>query len=202
MAFKIGGWLGGAWERNRDAAGKTLKALAPLASLIPLVGPLGAAGWGALAGSLGTAAQRGTNIGDILASGAASGASAAAGNKFMGGKASTTVGEKLKAAGSNLKAAPGQLKSFLTGGGAASPVPSAPGVAPQAVPWFRNPAVISTALETAGGLPKTFAEAEQAKATAERTRGATALDAYDLQQKRLSDAALNEMLKRIRSGGM
>lgn len=200
MGLKIGGWLGGAWERNRDAAGKTLKALAPLAAFIPGVGIPLAAAIGAGAGALGTAAQRGTNIGDILKGGAASGA-AAGGAKYIGGL------KPVKTFGSQT----GKIaRSIWSGAPEAVVEEGAKGAARTGLRGIlTNPAVIGPALEQFGQRPKTLAEAEQAyadaeasRATAERTRGATALDAFDLEQKRKSDAALNEMLKRIRSGGM
>ncbi len=93
-----GGFFDQLADRNQNFTGNLLKNVAPLAALIPGVGPLAAAGLAAAAGGLGKSIQKGSNLGQDLGQGLTSGveglgaSSLAGGLGGLGNAASTAAG--------------------------------------------------------------------------------------------------------------
>lgn len=63
-------WVSDLWDRNRNSIGNAVKNISPALAFVPGLGIAGAFAGGAL----GRAAQKGTNLGDILKSGASNAA--------------------------------------------------------------------------------------------------------------------------------
>lgn len=78
-------WLSVFANNNRNFAGNALKNIAPLAGLIPGVGPYAAMGLGALGGAVGQGIRKGSNIGDIVGQGIQSGGQAGAAQGIKAG---------------------------------------------------------------------------------------------------------------------
>lgn len=122
-ADESSGWLNDTVDRNRNFTGNLLKNVAPLAALIPGVGPLASAGIGAL----GAGIHKGTNLGDIVKQGAVSGAEGyGAGNVLGAAKGASGVLGTAKAVAGAL---PGVAKTVQTANGVGGLV-AGPGAPP------------------------------------------------------------------------
>lgn len=107
----FGHWLSAAWDRNRDFAGNALKNISPALSFVPGLGiPASFA-----AGALGKGIQHGSNLGDILKSGAS--------NAAIGGGARSLVNGAQALAGRPASSAAFAPSSGVEGGGLPMPPP-------------------------------------------------------------------------------
>lgn len=119
-------WLGDVWKRNRNFVGNALKNVAPVVGA--LTGGLGGVAIGGLGAALGQATRKGSNIGDILKTGAQ--------NALITSSAQKLGGEKL---GSALKSA---MRGSPTSG--IPTIPVAPPTSPDmTIPGSPSPANIS-----------------------------------------------------------
>ncbi len=210
---KAGSDVGGAVSRNRGAIGNALLDASPFLSLVPGVGVLGSLG----AGALGRAITPGSNIGDILKSGA-SNAALGAGLQGGAGLLKNALSSGASSAGgaagglpgisttpsSALSSIPGPTATALPGQAASAAAPSI-NFAGQAAQQA-GPSALRSALSAAGsgakgaaqwlgpgavqGIAGAIGNAPKNAAEAQLLKAQADAAQYGLQRQQGSDAAL------------